>query len=84
MYMCERLKYCHFDVQQGIDISKDTMALQRIREAAEKAKIELSASTQVRMQWMVLIVMSNSSRLTPHRLISTFLSLQWTPVGQSI
>ena len=26
------------------------MALQRIREAAEKAKIELSASTQVRMK----------------------------------
>ncbi len=31
---------------QGIDLSKDRQALQRIREAAEKAKIELSATMQ--------------------------------------
>ncbi|MEU0084393.1 molecular chaperone DnaK [Streptomyces sp. NPDC006274] len=30
----------------GIDLSKDRMALQRLREAAEKAKIELSSSTE--------------------------------------
>jgi molecular chaperone DnaK len=30
----------------GIDLSKDKMALQRLREAAEKAKIELSQSTE--------------------------------------
>jgi molecular chaperone DnaK len=30
----------------GIDLSKDKMALQRLREAAEKAKIELSASSE--------------------------------------
>ncbi|MFI6147011.1 molecular chaperone DnaK [Streptomyces sp. NPDC051109] len=30
----------------GVDLSKDKMALQRLREAAEKAKIELSAATQ--------------------------------------
>ncbi|MEE9553050.1 MAG: molecular chaperone DnaK [candidate division Zixibacteria bacterium] len=30
----------------GIDLSKDPMALQRLREAAEKAKIELSSTTQ--------------------------------------
>ena len=30
-----------------MDISKDPMALQRLREAAEKAKIELSSSVQV-------------------------------------
>ena len=33
--------------QQGIDLTKDNMALQRLREAAEKAKIELSSSVQV-------------------------------------
>ena len=33
--------------QQGIDISNDNMAIQRVREAAEKAKIELSSSMQV-------------------------------------
>jgi molecular chaperone DnaK len=33
-----------FQNQQGIDLSKDKMAMQRLREAAEKAKIELSSS----------------------------------------
>jgi molecular chaperone DnaK len=35
-----------FNGQHGIDLSKDKMAMQRLREAAEKAKIELSASQQ--------------------------------------
>src|SRR5690349_14010070 len=34
-----------FRGQHGIDLSQDKMALQRLREAAEKAKIELSAAT---------------------------------------
>ena len=53
--------------QQGIDITKDPMAMQRLREASEKAKIELSAALQVsiclvaslsvrwRKKWMLLI-----------------------------
>ena len=35
-----------FKKDQGIDLRKDTMALQRLKEAAEKAKIELSAGSQ--------------------------------------
>ncbi|MFL6178828.1 MAG: molecular chaperone DnaK [Actinomycetes bacterium] len=35
-----------FKASNGIDLSKDKMAMQRVREAAEKAKIELSSSTQ--------------------------------------
>ena len=35
-----------FKKDQGIDLRKDKMALQRLKEAAEKAKIELSASVQ--------------------------------------
>jgi molecular chaperone DnaK len=35
-----------FKKDQGIDLSKDKMALQRLREAAEKAKIELSSRTE--------------------------------------
>ena len=35
-----------FQGQNGVDLSKDKMAMQRLREAAEKAKIELSQSTQ--------------------------------------
>ncbi|MCI5760794.1 MAG: molecular chaperone DnaK, partial [Eubacterium sp.] len=34
-----------FKKQEGIDLSGDRMAMQRIREAAEKAKIELSSAT---------------------------------------
>lgn len=35
-----------FKKDQGIDLSKDRLALQRLREAAEKAKIELSSTMQ--------------------------------------
>jgi molecular chaperone DnaK len=35
-----------FKTANGVDLSKDKMALQRLREAAEKAKIELSSSQQ--------------------------------------
>jgi len=35
-----------FQKDQGMDLSKDSLALQRLKEAAEKAKIELSSSSQ--------------------------------------
>jgi molecular chaperone DnaK len=35
-----------FQAKNGIDLTKDKMAMQRVREAAEKAKIELSSSAQ--------------------------------------
>jgi len=35
-----------FKKDQGIDLSQDTLSLQRIKEAAEKAKIELSTATE--------------------------------------
>src|SRR5204863_6728020 len=35
-----------FKKDEGIDLRKDPMALQRLKEAAEKAKIELSSSTE--------------------------------------
>ena len=35
-----------FKKEQGIDLTKDVMALQRLKEAAEKAKIELSSGQQ--------------------------------------
>ncbi|MHA7112188.1 molecular chaperone DnaK [Sunxiuqinia elliptica] len=35
-----------FQKEEGLDLRKDPMALQRLKEAAEKAKIELSSSTQ--------------------------------------
>ena len=39
-YLVTQFKNAH-----GVDLSKDKMAMQRLREAAEKAKIELSSST---------------------------------------
>ena len=35
-----------FKKEQGVDLSKDVLALQRLKESAEKAKIELSSSAQ--------------------------------------
>ena len=35
-----------FKKEQGVDLSKDVLALQRLKEAAEKAKIELSSAQQ--------------------------------------
>jgi molecular chaperone DnaK len=35
-----------FKKEQGIDLTKDKLAMQRLKEAAEKAKIELSSATQ--------------------------------------
>ncbi|OWY38667.1 molecular chaperone DnaK [Xenophilus sp. AP218F] len=35
-----------FKKEQGVDLKNDVMALQRLKEAAEKAKIELSSATQ--------------------------------------
>ncbi len=40
-YLCDEFKK-----EQGIDLRKDVLALQRLKEAAEKAKIELSSSQQ--------------------------------------
>ncbi|MDX3530750.1 molecular chaperone DnaK, partial [Streptomyces sp. ID05-39B] len=40
-YLVQQFKSGH-----GVDLAKDKMALQRLREAAEKAKIELSSSTE--------------------------------------
>ncbi|WP_448615271.1 molecular chaperone DnaK [Modestobacter sp. URMC 112] len=43
-----------FNAQSGIDLSKDKLAMQRLREAAEKAKIELSGaqSTNVNLPYI--------------------------------
>jgi molecular chaperone DnaK len=43
-----------FKKEQGIDLKKDNMALQRLKEAAEKAKIELSssASTDINLPYI--------------------------------
>ena len=46
-----------FKNDEGVDISKDPMAMQRIKEAAEKAKIELSStnSTEINLPYITAI-----------------------------
>ncbi len=43
-----------FKAKEGVDLSKDKMAMQRLKEAAEKAKIELSStqSTQINLPYV--------------------------------
>ncbi len=51
-----------FKKEQGIDVSKDKMALQRVREAAEKTKIELSSLHETTISLPYLTVDSNGPK----------------------
>ena len=52
-----------FKSAQGIDLTKDKMAMQRLREAAEKAKIELSSSQQASINLPYITVDSDKNPL---------------------
>ncbi|MDQ2582916.1 MULTISPECIES: molecular chaperone DnaK [Saccharothrix] len=52
-----------FKQSNGIDLTKDKMALQRIREAAEKAKIELSSSNNASINLPYITVDSDKNPL---------------------
>ncbi|MEV7552321.1 molecular chaperone DnaK [Amycolatopsis sp. NPDC089917] len=52
-----------FKSSSGIDLTKDKMALQRIREAAEKAKIELSSSNSASINLPYITVDSDKNPL---------------------
>ena len=51
-----------FKNESGIDLSKDSMALQRVREAAEKAKVELSSSTETEINLPYLTMDSSGPK----------------------
>ena len=51
-----------FKSDSGIDLSKDPMALQRVREAAEKAKVELSSSTETEINLPYLTMDSSGPK----------------------
>ena len=53
-----------FKKDEGIDLKKDPMALQRLKEGAEKAKIELSSSTstEINLPYICLLYTSPSPR----------------------
>jgi molecular chaperone DnaK len=52
-----------FKAKNGIDLTKDKMAMQRVREAAEKAKIELSASQSTSINLPYITVDSEKNPL---------------------
>lgn len=51
-----------FKADQGIDLSQDRMALQRLREAAEKAKIELSSRAETEINLPFITADSNGPK----------------------
>jgi molecular chaperone DnaK len=57
-----------FKKDQGIDLAKDEQALQRLKEAAEKAKIELSSTTQTEIN---LPYISGGGEAGPKHLVMT-------------
>ena len=61
-YLAEEFKKEH-----GVDLTKDKMALQRLKEAAEKAKIELSSSSQTEINQPFISMDKNSG--TPLHLV---------------
>jgi molecular chaperone DnaK len=52
-----------FRKEHGVDLTRDKMALQRLKEAAEKAKIELSSSTQTEINQPFISMGSNGQPL---------------------
>ena len=52
-----------FKKENGVDLTADKMALQRLKEAAEKAKIELSSSTQTEINLPFITMGSNGQPL---------------------
>jgi molecular chaperone DnaK len=51
-----------FKKEQGIDLRKDRLALQRLKDAAEKAKIELSSATQTEVNLPFITADQNGPR----------------------
>src|SRR6056297_2847724 len=52
-----------FKKENGVDLTQDKMALQRLKEAAEKAKIELSSSSQTEINQPFISMSSNGQPL---------------------
>ncbi|XP_022779381.1 stress-70 protein, mitochondrial-like [Stylophora pistillata] len=68
-----------FKRESGVDLSKDNMALQRLREAAEKAKIELSSSVQTDINLPYITVDSSGPKhlYTVVRLVEVYVHVYW-------
>ncbi|MFZ4798146.1 MAG: molecular chaperone DnaK, partial [Bacteroidia bacterium] len=69
-----------FKNDEGIDLRKDPMALQRLKEAAEKAKIELSSSTQTEVNLPYIIPVDG----IPKHLVKTITRAKFEQLADSL
>ncbi len=69
-----------FKNDEGIDLRKDPMALQRLKEAAEKAKIELSSSTQTEVNLPYIIPVDG----IPKHLVKTLSRAKFEQLADSL
>jgi molecular chaperone DnaK len=69
-----------FKKEEGIDLRKDPMALQRLKEAAEKAKIELSSSTQTEINLPYIMPVDG----IPKHLVKTLTRAQFEQLCDSL
>jgi molecular chaperone DnaK len=69
-----------FKNKNGVDLSKDNMALQRLKEAAEKAKIELSSSTSTNINLPYI----TASQAGPLHLDETLTRAQFESMTQDL
>lgn len=69
-----------FKNDEGIDLRKDPMALQRLKDAAEKAKIELSSSTQTEINLPYIIPVDG----IPKHLVKTLTRSKFEQLADSL
>jgi len=60
-----------FQAKEGIDLKKDRLALQRLKEAAEKAKIELSSAATTEINQPFITARMEGGATTPLHLVET-------------
>lgn len=69
-----------FKADEGIDLTKDPMAMQRLKEAAEKAKIELSSSTSTEINLPYI----SAEGGVPKHLVKTLTRAQFEQLAHSL
>jgi len=69
-----------FKADEGVDLHKDAMALQRLKEAAEKAKIELSSSTQTEINLPYIMPVNG----IPKHLVKTLTRAKFEQLADSL
>ena len=69
-----------FEKEEGIDLRKDPMALQRLKEAAEKAKIELSSTTSTEINLPYITATASG----PKHLVKTLTRAQFEQLADKL